>query len=202
VLLTQAAFTAAVAIAFVALSSALPKIIGREVAELSLRYVPWLAAGSAGLAAASLGALACAWRGRSFAAVALLAVGSFACTLCALVGHRQLAPAYSIADQVASLPVMPAQATIFAVDFYDHTLPWYFRRPVTMVSYKDELAEPIKWEPQKFIPDLPGFARAWSAAPAAYAIFSSPSFDSLRKQIGAPMEVVSRGPRYTIVRKP
>jgi len=91
---------------------------------------------------------------------------------------------------------------VFAVDFYDHTLPWYFRRPVTMVRYKDELEQAIKWEPQKFIPDLAGFARAWTAAPAAYAVFASSSFENLKKETNVPMEIVSRGPRYILVRKP
>jgi hypothetical protein len=115
------------------------------------------------------------------------------------VGHRALAPAYSIASQAARIP---ADAQVFAVDFYDHTLPWYLRRPVTMVVYKDELGEPIKWEPHKFIPDLAGFARAWAEAPAPSAVFSSAGFETLKKEINVPMEIVSRGPRYTIVRKP
>jgi hypothetical protein len=97
---------------------------------------------------------------------------------------------------------------VFAVDFYDHTIPWYLRRTVTMVSYKDELDVAIQWEeqdgrePRKFIPDLAGFARAWTETPGAYAVFSSARFDELKKQIDLPMEVVSRGPRYTLVRKP
>ncbi len=91
---------------------------------------------------------------------------------------------------------------MFAVDFYDHTLPWYLRRPVTMVAYKDELEVAIRWEPEKFIADLAGFARAWAAAPRAYAVLSSSSFENLKKEATVPMEIVSRGPRYIIVRKP
>ena len=167
-------------------------------------YGPWL--GSAGflLAAASVAGIVPALAGRASLAVALLALGSFGCTLVALEGHRSLSAQYSIADQVAALGerAPPPGARVFAVDFYDHTLPWYFRRTVTMVGYKDELAEPIRWEPEKFIPDLAGFARAWREAPGAYAVFSSAAFEELKKQSDLPMEVVSRGPRYTIVRKP
>jgi len=97
---------------------------------------------------------------------------------------------------------VPANATVFAVDFYDHTIPWYLRRTVTMVSYKDELDVAITWEPHKFIPDLAGFARAWAETPGAYAVFSSQRFEALQKELNIPVEVVSRGPRYTLVRKP
>jgi 4-amino-4-deoxy-L-arabinose transferase-like glycosyltransferase len=173
--------------------------------ELAAGYAPWLEAAGVLLAAASIAAGVAAWRGRVLASVALLAIGSFACALTALAGHGRLSPAYSIASQagIASQTAgLSGKARVFAVDFYDHTLPWYFRRPVTMVGYKDELEEAIKWEPQKFIPDLAGFARAWAAAPEAYAVFSSSSFENLKKETNVPMEIVSRGPRYIIVRKP
>jgi len=88
------------------------------------------------------------------------------------------------------------------VDAYDHTIPWSLRRTVTLVGYKDELAEAVRWEPQKFIPDLPGFARAWGAAPEAYAFFAARDFDRLRAELALPMQVAARGPRYVIVRKP
>jgi 4-amino-4-deoxy-L-arabinose transferase-like glycosyltransferase len=197
-LAVQAALAAATGIALAAAARFLAERPGLP-ADFAAAYVPWLVGAGLLLAAAGLASAAAAWRGRIVPAVALLAVGSFGCTLTALVGHRALAPAYSIASQAARIP---ADAQVFAVDFYDHTLPWYLRRPVTMVVYKDELGEPIKWEPHKFIPDLAGFARAWAEAPAPYAVFSSAGFETLKKEINVPMEIVSRGPRYTIVRKP
>jgi len=196
VLAAQAALAAAAGLGIAILGS---ELSGKFNPELAAGYAPWVVAAGAFLAAASIAAGVAAWRGRIPAAVALLAVGSFACTLTALTGHGKLSPAYSIASQADSLP---GDAKVFAVDFYDHTLPWYFRRPVTMVRYKDELEQAIKWEPQKFIPDLAGFARAWTAAPAAYAVFASSSFENLKKETDVPMEIVSRGPRYIIVRKP
>jgi len=166
---------------------------------LGAEYLPWVI-GAAALIA--IGAAAGAWsahRGRIALAVALLALGSFACTLTALVAHRTLAPRYSFESQAGAVP---AGARVFAVDFYDHTIPWYLRRTVTMVSYKDELDVAITWEPDKFIPDLAGFARAWAATPGAYAVFSSQRFEAMQKELNIPMDVVSHGPRYTLVRKP
>ena len=198
-LAAQAALSSVAGIAIVILGSQISNFFKPDLAELAGGYAPWLVAAGAFLAAGSIGAGAAALRGRIPASIALLAIGSFACTLTALVGHRELAPAYSMASQARAVS---QGAQVFAVDFYDHTLPWYLRRAVTMVRYRDELEVAIGWEPQKFIPDLAGFARAWTAAPAAYAVFSSSGFENLKKEIDVPMEIVSRGPRYTIVRKP
>jgi hypothetical protein len=86
-----------------------------------------------------------------------------------LYWNSKLEPVNSIRDQVQALGKVDPSARVFAVDFYDHTIPWSFGRTVTMVGSADELAQAVTWEPQKFIPDLAGFARAWSAAPAARA---------------------------------
>jgi hypothetical protein len=104
---------------------------------------------------------------------------------------------------VASLPQAPSRdAAIFTVETYDHSMPWTLRRTVTMVSYKDELEQAIGWEPQRFIPDLGAFARAWSAEREAYAFFAVRDFERLRRELDLPMEIAARGPRYVIVRKP
>jgi 4-amino-4-deoxy-L-arabinose transferase-like glycosyltransferase len=194
-----AAQAALAALAGIVLAAAARWILEKMDAppELASLYVPWLVGAGALLAGAATSAGVAAWRGKIVPAVALLALGSFGCSLTALIGHRTLAPAYSIASQADRVT---DPAPVFAVDFYDHTL--------TMVGYKDELAQAITWElrqsgePQKFIPDLAGFARAWAASPAAYAVFSSADFENLKKEINVPMEIVSRGPRYIIVRKP
>ena len=81
-------------------------------------------------------------------------------------------------------------------------MPWYLRRTVTMVGYKDELAEEIGWDPQKFIPDLASFARAWRADRQAGALFATRDFAAFRRQYALPMQIVAQNARYTIVRKP
>ena len=196
-LLLQALIAAAAGIALALMA----RTIAAKIGDFAAAYVPWLVAAGGWLALVALAAAVAAWRGKLQPSVTLLSLASFGCVLAALVGHASIAPAYTIEPQASRLDV-PPEARIFAVDLYDHTLPWTFRRTVTMVSYKDELAQAIGWEPQKFIPDLAGFERAWGAAPQAYAVFASQDFPRLQAQLAAPMEVVSRGPRYTIVRKP
>jgi len=43
----------------------------------------------------------------------------------------------------------------YVVDTFDHTLPFYLDRTVTMVGNKDELAQPIAREPRDSCPTLP-----------------------------------------------
>jgi aminoarabinose transferase-like protein len=71
-----------------------------------------------------------------------------------------------------------------------------------MVGYRDEFGDAVYWEPGKYIREHAGFTRAWSEARDAYALFAVRDFDRLRAALGVPMEVVARGPRYVIVRKP
>jgi hypothetical protein len=135
--------------------------------------------------------------------VASLAAGMLGSMMVGIAGHTVFAPAYSAGSLVASLPRAPARdAAVFTVETYDHTIPWALRRTVTMVGYKDELAQAIGWEPRAFIPDLPAFARAWTAEREAYAFFAVRDFERLRRELGVPMEVAARGARYVIVRKP
>jgi 4-amino-4-deoxy-L-arabinose transferase-like glycosyltransferase len=198
-LVAQGVLAAAVGIALLAGAGFVARMLLDLDVATAAAYAAWLAGAGVLVALTSIAAIALAWERHNTAAVALLALGSFGCTLTALVGHRELAPAYSLARQAAAVP---QGARVFAVDFYDHTLPWYLRRTVTMVRYKDELEVAIGWEPEKFVADLPAFRRAWAAEPRPYAVLSSREFENLWLQIKAPVTVVSRGPRYTIVRKP
>ena len=115
------------------------------------------------------------------AAVRYVAAGSLAAMLLALVGHRVFAPAYSVSGLAeAALQADSGRAKFYAVETYDHSMPWSLRRTVTMVGYKDELAVPISWEAKRFIPDLDSFGRTWNAEPEAYAFFAVRDFERLR----------------------
>jgi 4-amino-4-deoxy-L-arabinose transferase-like glycosyltransferase len=163
---------------------------------------PVVAAAGVLTASAVLGAVF-ALRSRTVASVGVLALGAFAAMLIAISGHRVYAPVFSAASTIAAVSPPPSAAVpFFAVESYDHSVPWSLRRTVTMVAYKDELGEAVSWEPGKFIPDHAGFARQWSGASSAYALFALRDFERLRNELGLPMEEVARGPRYVIVRKP
>ena len=193
-MLVQAALVAAGGLAAALL---IPRFAGATYAA----YVPWLVVGAASFGATGCGAYLLARRSRLAPAVAALALGGFAATLLGGIGHGALAPRFSAAGLVASVQPPPAAGVpVFAVDAYDHTLPWYLRRTLTMVAYRDELGQAVDWEPQKFVPDLAAFARAWSAAPAAYAVVPAGDFERLRAEL--PMQPLARDARFVFVRKP
>lgn len=172
-------------------------------AQLLSQYIPWIMAAGIGLLAFSAASAYLAWRRQSAAAVVLLAAGALCCSLALLLGHESLSPAYSayhIAEQIR--PGLKADVPFYSVNTFDHTLPFYLGRTVTMVAYKDELAQPIGWAPGGYIPDLAAFARAWQADREAWAVFSARDFPEMQKSLQIPMQVVARDPRRVVVRKP
>jgi len=187
-MLAQGAIVAAVGLAAAAI---LPGKGGPAYAS----YVPWLVA--AGAVAAILGILSF-WRKISIFA---LAAAGFLATQLAIIGHGTISERFSAAALIASIePKPPASAPVYAVDAYDHTLPWYLRRTVTMVAYRDELGVAIDWDHGLFVPTVDEFERRWLAQPNAYAFIGSGAFDKLATRL--PMKVIARDARYVFVRKP
>jgi 4-amino-4-deoxy-L-arabinose transferase-like glycosyltransferase len=167
-------------------------------------YAVWLVVANLLLAAGAVLALYFAWRNRIGAAVCALAAGGLLSTQVGLAGHYTLSDRFSASTTVRALPApIPADAPIFTLDTYDHTIPWSLRRTVTMVRYRDELGMAIAWDARKFIDDFDGFARAWHAAPQAYAFVSATTdVERMARELGVPMREVARGPTFAIVRKP
>ncbi len=169
---------------------------------LYMAFTAWVIAAGIVLAAGGVAAWLALRREAITASVLSLAAAGLVAVQLAMLGHDALSPslsAYHIVQQIKGR--LPADARFFIVNNFDHTLPFYLGRPVTMVAYKDELAAPIEWEPQKFIADYPAFERAWNAAPVAYALMHPRDY-AVFKQVGFPMKEVARDPRRVIVTKP
>ena len=159
-------------------------------------YLPWLVA--AGAVAAVLGVASLF--ARKHAVIALAAAG-FLATQLAIIGHGTISERFSAAALVASIePKPPANVPVYAVDTYDHTLPWYLRRTVTMVVYRDELGAAVDWDRSLFVPTVAEFERRWPAHPQAYAFIGSGEYEKLAARL--PMKVIARDARYVFVRKP
>ena len=171
-------------------------------AALYVQYVPWLVAGCSALA---IGAIASFWfasRANPRAAILALAAGGLLFAQLILLGHESLAPAqsaYQVVEQIRDQ--VPRDAPFFSVDTYDQTLPFYLKRTVTMVAYKDELGFGIAQEPEKFVPDLDSFAERWRALPVAWALMTDDVYRRF-SAAGLPMQFVARDTRRIIVRKP
>ncbi|MDD5248386.1 MAG: glycosyltransferase family 39 protein [Rhodocyclaceae bacterium] len=171
-------------------------------AALYADYVPWLIAAGGSLAAGAAAAFVFAMRGKANAAVASLALAGLLFAQLVLNGHDSLSPsnsAYHIAQRVRAEAA--ADVPFFSVNTYDQTLPFYLKRTMTMVAYKDELEFGIAQEPAKFIPDLAGFERAWRAAPQALALMSPDDYRRFQTQ-GLPMHLLAADTRRIIVDKP
>jgi 4-amino-4-deoxy-L-arabinose transferase-like glycosyltransferase len=167
-------------------------------------YAEWLVIADLAFAVCAVAALWFAWRERVGAAVLALAAGGLVSTQIAAAGHYTLSDRFSAATTVRALPsAIPDDAPVFAVDTYDHTIPWALKRTVTMVRYRDELGVAIDWEAGKFVGDLSAFAQAWKAAPQAWAFVAADAdIERLSKDLGVPLREVARGPTFAIVKKP
>ena len=171
--------------------------------EMMAQYVPWVRGAGLGMLLFAAASAYHAMRRETVAAVVFLSAGGLAFSFCFLLGHETLSPAYSayhIAEKIR--PELKANVPFYTVNAFDHTVPFYLGRTVTMVAYKDELAQPIAWEPQNYLPDLEAFARAWQADREAWAIFNASDFPRLQELLQIPMRVVARDPRRVVVRKP
>jgi 4-amino-4-deoxy-L-arabinose transferase-like glycosyltransferase len=166
-------------------------------------YAQWILIAALVLAAAAAAALFLAWRDRLTAAVLALALGSLVAMQIGIAGHRALSDRFSVASTVAALPEQPAaRVPVFAVDMYDHTLPWSLKRTVTMVGYRDELGDAVDWERHLFVPDLITFARLWNAAPQAWAFLPLDEAERLPRELGIRAQIMARGAQYAILKKP
>ncbi len=195
------ALTAASLWAWVNLPKALVLLETDLPPELYAGYLPWLAAGGIVLAAAGIASASLC--GRRTAAALTLAIGGLAWVQIVLSGHETLAPAFSAYHVVQKIRAdVKPDVPFYVVDTFDHTLPFYLNRTVTMVSYKDELAQPIGWEPRKFLPDTAAFARAWQSDGDAFAMFSAKDLGDFLKSHPVPMQIVARDARRVIVKKP
>ena len=202
-LLAQSALITLIGLALAAAAPRLTRIGSERLEQFAGAYSAALIVAGLALAAGGAYAAMLAWRARIHGSVATLAVAAFCAALAAIVGHRAYAPLFNASSTIAAMNPQPSRETpFFAVHSYDHSVPWSLRRTVTMVAYRDELGDAVNWEPGKYIPDDAGFVRAWTEARDAYALFAVRDFEELRTELRVPMNVVSRGPRYVIVRKP
>jgi hypothetical protein len=133
-------------------------------------------------------------------AASLLGLSSLAMTQISLSGHEVLSPLYSayhMAERVR--PMLSAKTPFYSVNTFDHSLPFYLGRTVTMVSYKDELSQPIAWQPGDFIPDLKSFANIWNQQREAYAVYAANDYDNPATHPTMPHRLIMRDPRRVLI---
>jgi 4-amino-4-deoxy-L-arabinose transferase-like glycosyltransferase len=178
------------------------------VAVLLAWHEPAMAArldiGAGFLLAALLTAVA-AWRAPKAGAVAAVAtatLGSLALLTVLLPAAKQMPQQRSIEALItAAAAQLQAGTTIYCVDDYEQSIPFYLKRPCTLVGYRGELDFGLRQEPERWIPDLAQFAARWQGESDAMAVIRAESYLELRR-MGLPMRVIYTAPSLVaVVRK-
>jgi len=89
-------------------------------------------------------------------------------------------------------------APFYSVGGFDHSLPFYLGRTLTLVEHQNELAPGIATDPAKYVASIAEFERTWREAPRAYAALGPDVYQRLADD-GLPMNVLARDTRRVIV---
>ncbi len=188
-LVAGAAFSAVFALGILAYASAL--WVSPRGLELALRLRPALWPLCAALVT---GAGGCLWhvrRGRPVRALAALSAGWFGAVVALTVGACIVADLFSARDLAGTIARQAnAGAPVFSVQNYQQSLPFYLRRTVTLVDYRDEFTLGLREAPDLGIPDLAAFAVRWGALPDALAVMPRSTRERL-DQAGVPMREIA-----------
>ncbi len=163
-------------------------------------FAPWIiAAGVIALAGAAVawylsrkGSLTAGWLAAGFAA--LISVQSV------MMGHDELnraSSAWQLTQDIRAeiTPDIP----FYSVGTYEQTLPFYIKRTVTLVAFRDEMHFGLTKEPARWVASIDEFRALWTSGPRALAIMNPDQYENLR-QSGLPMEEVARDFRRVVVR--
>jgi 4-amino-4-deoxy-L-arabinose transferase-like glycosyltransferase len=136
-----------------------------------------------------------------FSAVLVLAICTLIAAQLGTSGYNTIArerSAYYIAETIR--PHVKAGEPFYSVDMYEQTLPFYLKRTFTLVQFQDEMAFGIMQEPQRWIPDYAGFAKAWQSQTEALAIMPVETYKRL-EQMDLAMKIIYEDPQYIVVIK-
>ncbi|MDB5808289.1 MAG: glycosyl transferase family 39 [Betaproteobacteria bacterium] len=142
------------------------------------------------------------WRGHVRNAVIACALSGLTTTQLLVTSEDALSPAHStyhIAQEIK--PYLNPATPFYSVRTYEQTLPFYIKRTVTLVDYRDEMDFGLQQEPSLWVPTLAEFTDRWRKDDDALAVMSLEVFAELQ-QAGLPMQVVARDTERIIVRTP
>lgn len=167
--------------------------------DLYAHFAHWLTAAFLVFLAACSAAFFLARSGRVRGAVVTMGCGALLMIQIAMTGHQALSPSYSAA-QVAEIvkPYLGADVPFYSVRTYEQTLPFYIKRTVTLVDYRDEFDFGLRQQPGLQIATLDEFLVRWENDRKALAIMGPDVYQSLAQQ-GLPMRVLSSDVRRVIV---
>jgi 4-amino-4-deoxy-L-arabinose transferase-like glycosyltransferase len=158
-------------------------------------YAVWLLGAGLVLCAAALAA-------RRHGTFRVVGLGSLLSLQLALSGTHLLDARFSserfIEAFVGEGKQFPPNPPFYSVATFDHSVPFYLGRPVTLVGHKDELGPGIASEPGKYVGSIGEFVARWDRDVDAFAIMTPSVYENLRTA-GLPSRVVARDARRVII---
>jgi 4-amino-4-deoxy-L-arabinose transferase-like glycosyltransferase len=170
--------------------------------ELYSAYAVWLTVAAAVWFAGVGAGLWLLRREAKLAAVIVLAFSSLIAAQIGTSGHNTAArdrSAYHVAEAI--MPYVKPDIPFYSILYYEQTLPFYIKRTFTLVQYQDEMDFGIQQEPEKWIPDLAGFAERWKKDKEALAIVQTHQYDQV-EALHLPMKEIFRDSHFVVVMKP
>lgn len=170
-------------------------------AALERLYIPWIGAAALSIAAGALLSWQRSQRGL-LSALAPLSLSMLLATQCLQWGHAQLAERFSSKGLVERLLTaergIAPEVKFFSVGTYDQTLPFYLKRTLTLVDYRDEMDMGLLAEPGKNGPSEADLLQAWPQMPLAYAVLDHQLYQRWQS-LGVPLREVARNPRRVVI---
>jgi len=169
--------------------------------------VGWIVAGAMVFGMAGATALRLLRTKRRIRALVTLVLGvMLACQIGAVLAYR--IDGYFSAERLIerlsggeSMRPFHPDVPFYSVDMFDHTVPFYLGRTVTLVKEKSEMAWGIAAAPENYIESMSEFADRWRHSGAAYAVMTPATYESLQ-EVGLPMRFVdSDGRRVVVARR-
>jgi 4-amino-4-deoxy-L-arabinose transferase-like glycosyltransferase len=131
----------------------------------------------------------------------VLAVGSgwFLAMSLFICNSNSIGGIYSGRSLAESAPEsLTVSIPVYSVLTYDQTLPFYWRRTVTLVAYRGELDHGLQHDSSRYIDSVARFAGAWRAAVDAIAVMEPDLYAKLATE-GLPMRLRGRDARHVLV---
>ena len=162
-------------------------------------YARWLLVAALVAGASSLVALGLSRCDRWLGSWMVYALGMLAATLIGTVGHNEVGRVSSGASLVPAVArVLEPDMPLYGVRRLDHTLPFALQHRLIMVESPDELAFGAQQEPERWIPSLTQFRKAWLEGARALALMTPATFNELTAQ-GLAMTEIARDSRRVVV---
>ncbi|HVY24383.1 MAG TPA: glycosyltransferase family 39 protein [Steroidobacteraceae bacterium] len=134
-------------------------------------------------------------------AVVIVACGSVLGFSVLIVGADALGTTRSakiLAEQLK--PQLTADSTLYSINDYEQTLPFYLQRTMTLVGYEGELHFGLTQQPRLWVPDIDAFAQKWAQDTHPIAIIDPDRYKALREKL--PMTIIAQQSNLLAVGKP